>query len=44
MLCPLQLQRRDDSGVWHEDVFTSFVFTSRKRAFDTMVQRWREVK
>lgn len=44
LLLLLQLRRRDDSGAWRDDVFTSFVFASRRRAYDTMVQRWREVK
>jgi len=40
----MQLERCDEHGVRHSHVFTSFVFASRERAYDTMVQRWRVVK
>jgi hypothetical protein len=44
-LSPLQVVRCDPcSGASRDDVFTSFLFASRRKAFELMVARWRAVK
>jgi hypothetical protein len=40
----IAIGRVDDGGRWHDDVITSFVFSERRRCFDTLVARWRQVK
>jgi hypothetical protein len=35
---------RGGGGCTTTEVFTSFVFSTRRRAFDTLVARWRDVK
>lgn len=41
----LQVVRCDPcSGATRDDVFTSFLFASRRKAFELMVARWRAAK
>jgi hypothetical protein len=44
-LAVLQVVRCDScSGATRDDVFTSFLFASRRKAFELMVARWRAAK
>jgi hypothetical protein len=41
----LQVVRCDScTGATRDDVFTSFLFASRRKAFELMVARWRAAK